>query len=149
MQFLIQTTIIPQVKTNIAIIRSRVNQNRNNLITKLIIHLNDRFLMVFLFVIQHCINTRNSLTNILNSLCLLRTIYLRLTTLILLTISSMMISPQAQQCTGSLFYSFVLIPCPLSDALNFLGGATFSLLPESSGLTRFLSHFPLFFALPF
>lgn len=92
MQFLTQTILIHLVRNTIAIIRSRVNQNRNKLITKLTVHLNDRFLMVFLFVIQCCINTRNALTNTPNSLCLLHTIYLRPTTLILWIISPAMIS---------------------------------------------------------
>ena len=87
MQFLTQTTLIHQVRTNIAIIRSRVNQNINNLITKLTVHLNDRCLMIFMFVIQCCIGMWNTMTNIPNSLRLLYTVYLRPTTLILWKIS--------------------------------------------------------------
>jgi len=87
MQFLTQTTLFHQVRTNIAIIRYRVNQNRNNLITKLTIHLNDRCLVFYLFVVHCYINTRNDLPNIPNSLSLLCTVYLRPTTLILWTIS--------------------------------------------------------------
>ena len=83
MQFLTQTTLIHQVRTNIAIIRSRFNQNRNNLITMLTIHLNGRCLVLCLYIVHCCIDMRNDLTNIPNSLCLLCTVYLRPITLIL------------------------------------------------------------------
>jgi len=91
-QFVTQTTLIHQFMTNIAIIISRDNQNRNNLITNLNVHLNDRFLMVYLFVIQCCINTRNDLTNIPNILCILCIIFMRHYTPILGTIPPRMIS---------------------------------------------------------
>ena len=83
MKFLIQTTLIHQFRTNIAIIRLRFNKNRNNLIIELTIHLNDRCL-VFCLPIFHCyIDTWNTLANIPNSLCLLCTVYLRPSTLML------------------------------------------------------------------
>jgi len=88
MQLLIQTTHIHKVRTNIAIIRFRVDRNRNNLITELIVHLNYRYLMLGLPVVDDFIDTRNTLAYISNSLCLLRTVYLRSTTLMLWTISS-------------------------------------------------------------
>ena len=87
MQFPTQTTLIHQFRTNITIIRSKVNQNINNLNTNHIVHLNDRCLVFCMPVVHCCIDTWNTLTNIPNSLCLLCTVYLRLTTLILLTIS--------------------------------------------------------------
>ena len=91
MQFLTQTILIKQVRTNIAIIRARVNQNRNNLIAKLTIHLYDRWLMIYLFFIQWYIKTWNYLKKIPNSMCLLCTIYIRSTNLILQTIYPVMI----------------------------------------------------------
>jgi len=91
MHFFIQTTLIHQVMNNITIIRSRFNQNRNNLITNLTVHLDDICMMVCMYVIQHYIDARKALTNIPNSLCLMCTIYLRPITLILQTISPTMI----------------------------------------------------------
>jgi len=85
MHFFIQTTPIHHVKANITIIICRVNQNRKNLITKLTIHLNDTCLIVCMYVIQCCIDSRNTLTNIPNILLLLYTIYLSPSTLILWT----------------------------------------------------------------
>lgn len=87
MQLFTQTTLIHQVRTNIAIIRSRVNQNRSKLIIKLIVHLNDKCPMFCMFVVHGCINMRKALPYIPNSLCLLCNVYLRPTTLILQTIS--------------------------------------------------------------
>lgn len=83
MHFFIQTTLIHRVRVKINIIISRENQNRDNLITKLIIHINDRCLIIDLPVIQCCIYTRNALPNIPNNMRFLCTIYLRPTTLIL------------------------------------------------------------------
>ena len=57
------------------------------MITKITIHINDRCLMVCLFVIKCFINMRSALTNIPNNLCVMCTMYLRPTTLILWTIS--------------------------------------------------------------
>ena len=135
MHFFIQTTLINQVRTNIYIIRSRVNQNRNNLITKLTVYLNDRCMMICLFVIQCCIDMRNAPTNIPNSLCLLFTIYLSPTTLILWEISPAMIFPQVQHSIGfhpePVFCSSIRSPCPLLCALNFLGSTVLSLLHVS------------------
>lgn len=102
MHFFIQTTLFHKFRTNIAIIRSRANQNTNNLIKNLTIHLNDRFLMVFFSIIQCCINTINTLTNIPNSVCLLSTIDLQSTTLMFWTISPMMISSTSSTLQGLL-----------------------------------------------
>jgi len=87
MHLFIQTTHIRQVNINITIIRSRVNQNRNNLITNLTIHLDNRRLVICMYVIQHCIDPWNTLLNISHCLCLLSIVYLRSTTLMLWTIS--------------------------------------------------------------
>jgi len=74
------------------IARSKVNQNRNNFITKLTFHLNNRCLMINLPIIQCCINSRNTLSNIPKCLCLLSTVNLRSATLMLWTISHAMLS---------------------------------------------------------
>ena len=87
MHFSIQTTLIHQVRTNITIIRSRVNQNVNKLIKKLTSCLDNSCLVLFLLIIQSCIDMRNDLPNIPNSMRLLLTIDIKPTTLIQQTIS--------------------------------------------------------------
>ena len=91
MHLYIQTTLIHQVKTNITIIRSKVNQNRNNLITNLTVHLDNKCLVIFFPVIQRFIDPGNTMYNISHYLCLSCTIYMWYTTLMLCTISPTMI----------------------------------------------------------
>ena len=91
MQPLIQTTLIHQFRTNIAIIRSKFNQNRNKLITNLTVHLNDRCMVFYLPTVHGYIDTRNTLAYISNSLHLMCTVYLGSTTMILCTISHEMV----------------------------------------------------------
>ena len=87
MKLLTETTPIRQVRTSISIVRYMVNKSRNNLITNITIHLNDKCLVSCLLVVHGCIDTCNTLTNIPNSLRLLCTIYVRPTTLFLWKIS--------------------------------------------------------------
>ena len=91
MHFFSQATLIHQVNINITIIKSRIIQNRNNSALKLTFHLNNGFLMIFLFVVHNCINSRNFMTNVPNFLHLLSAIDLRLATLVQWTILLAMI----------------------------------------------------------
>ena len=86
MHFFSQTTRIHQVMINITIVRSRINQNRNNLITKLTVHLDNGCLVIRLPIIQCYIDPRNVMSNIPNYLRLLSTIDMRHTTPIWWTI---------------------------------------------------------------
>ena len=83
MHFFIQTTLIHQARVSITIIRSRFNQNRNNFIKNLILHLDNRCVVVHMPVIQCCIDSRNDLPSIPNYLHLLCIVNMRSTTLIL------------------------------------------------------------------
>jgi len=94
--------IDPPSQDYITIFRSKINQNRNNLITKLTIHLNDRCLMVRLPIVHNCVDPRNVMTNIPNYIFLLRTIDMGSTTLILWKIPLIMILatyPTLQWCS--------------------------------------------------
>ena len=82
MHFFSQTKHIHQVRINITIIISRVNKNRGNFIINLTIHLNNILLVIFLPIIQCCIDLRNDLSNIPNYLCFMFVVDLRPTTLI-------------------------------------------------------------------
>jgi len=70
MHLFIQATLIHQ-NMDITIVRSRINQNINNLITNLSFHLDNECLMASLPVIHCYIKPRNNLPNISNYLCLL------------------------------------------------------------------------------
>lgn len=102
MKLFIQKPLIHSVSADVTIVRSKVNQNINNLIKNPTFHLDNRCLMISLPIIQCCINWRNTLPNIPNYLCLLSTINLRLTTLIIWKISPAMIlatNPTLQRLT--------------------------------------------------
>lgn len=111
MHFFSQATLIHQASININIIRSRINQKINNLITKLTVHLNDKFSAIHLHVVHNLINSRNTMTNIPNYLRLLRTIDLRHTSLVQCKMLLTMIFstyPTLQECstiTSSLLLS--------------------------------------------
>ena len=109
MHFFIQTKLIHQVRINITIIGSRVNQNRNNSITKITVYLDNRFLVIHLPVILCYIDTRNALPNIPNSLYFLCTVDLRHTILILQKISLKMILTTCQTLQLSLTITFILL----------------------------------------
>ena len=124
MQFLSQTTLIHEVRINITIVRSMINQNRNNLIIKLTVHLNDRCLMICLPVVHSCIDLRNAITN---CMCLLSIVDLgSTTTLILPTIPLTMILttyPTLQWFTSasfSLLLSTSLLSCIESLVRNYI-----------------------------
>ena len=117
MHLSIQATLIHQVRNDITIIRSKINQNGNKLIMKLTFHLNNGCLMTCLIVIHCCINPRNTLMNISNCLCLLPS-WCDAHSLFRCS------PPQVQHLKGflpsPLFYFSGWNPCPMSIALNFL-----------------------------
>jgi len=150
MHLFIQATLIHQFRTDITIFRSMVTQNRNNLITNLTFHLDNRFLMINLPIIQCYINLRNTLSNIPNCLCLLSTVYPRYATLMQLKTSPVMIlaaSPTLQRllsitlvlllilkslssfnCIEPLVWCFILIVICILRFSSFHGPLSFILL---------------------
>jgi len=152
MWFFIQTTPIHYVKDNITIIICRVNQNKNNLITKLTIHLNDTFLMVYMYVIQCCIDSRNTLTNIPNILLLLYTIYLRPTTRILWANSLKVLltaCPTLQSWSTITSILLLLWPTSLSSYIELLLWCHIFFYSPFWCLVFFGYHLPLPLAFPF
>lgn len=113
MYLFIQTTLIHLARINITIIRSKVNENRNNFVTKLIIHLDNRCLVICLHVIQCNIDMWNALPNIPNCMCFMCTVDLRHITLILLEISLEMLLTTCPTFQLSLTITFVLLPSKL------------------------------------
>lgn len=109
MHFFTQTTLIHQARTDITIVISRINQNRNNLTINLTFHIDNRFLMANLTIINYCLNARNTLSNIPNFLCLLNIVYMSPSTLILWKISPMMLSTRSPTSQRFPTISFFLL----------------------------------------
>ena len=114
MYFFIQTILIHQFGININIIRSRINQNRNNLITKLIVHLDNICQVIHLHVIQCYMDSRNAFSNIPNCVCFLCTIYMRHTALIQQKILLEMFLATFPTLQLSLTITFIVLPSRLS-----------------------------------
>lgn len=138
MHFFSQTTLIYQVSINIPIDRSKINQNRNTLITKLTAPLNVLFMMILLLAVHNCIDLRNAMTKIANFMFLMSTIDLgSIITLILWTICLMMIltTYQTLQWFPTIPSSLMISTCLLSFieplVRNYISFLTCTLMSSS------------------